>query len=455
MTMNKKKDAHDTQDDTPSPKQESEQKAEQKKQAAQEKKPEHAVLDKKTPDTPQGTKPEEEKAEPKGREEPHGPRKDEDTQQAPHHHRPHTAGHKPRTAHHAAHDTDRPEHKKHAGAIDNDEGKSAPNYWKIATAVLAILFVITFFKLNMGPEAPIIPAAPTGQGQDTTAPAQGAPELADTSKDPAVTLTVLNDPSCASCDTSQVLPVITGQVFPKTTVKEVNVNSEEGQALARKYEINAIPAYLYEKGVEGSANFDRVAEAMLDKGDAYLIHPAATGAGKYLNPPGEDDDPVLGEKDAPVTIIEFSDFECPFCKRFHDETLPRIKEQYIRTGKVKFVYRDFPLPIHPNAQKAAEAAECADDQGQFWAYHDMLFENQQALGVAKLKEYAQDLGLDMEEFNDCLDSGKFADEVNADLEDGADAGVSGTPAFFIEGELVSGAQPFEAFARVIDAALGE
>jgi len=183
----------------------------------------------------------------------------------------------------------------------------------------------------------------------------------------------------------------------------------------------------------------------------YLIHPAATGAGKYLNPPDEDDDPVLGDKDAPVTIVEFSDYECPFCGRFWSETLPKIKEQYIRTGKVKLVYRDFPLPIHSNAQKAAEAAECADDQGQFWVYHDKLFENQRALGMANLKGYAKDLGLDTEAFDDCLDSGKHADEVKADLEDGADGGVSGTPAFFINGVPVSGAQPFEEFQRIIDA----
>ena len=154
-----------------------------------------------------------------------------------------------------------------------------------------------------------------------------------------------------------------------------------------------------------------------------------------------DDDPSWGPVDAPVTIIEFSDYQCPYCKRFHDETLPQI--QAIYEGQVRFVYRDFPLTsIHPHAQKAAEASECADDQGRFWDYHDLLWTNQQDLDVASLKAYAGELGLDTATFDDCLESGKNAQEVQKDYSDGVSYGVQGTPSFFINDVKVQGAQPF-------------
>jgi protein-disulfide isomerase len=166
-----------------------------------------------------------------------------------------------------------------------------------------------------------------------------------------------------------------------------------------------------------------------------------------------------------VTVIEFSDFQCPFCSRFWNQTLPQIKQEY--QDKVRFVYRDFPLTsIHEWAEKAAEAAECADDQDKFWEYHDLIFANQNALSeqlqteglsavLTTFRSYASDLGLDTAPFNDCLDSGKYTSEVQKDLQDGQSYGVTGTPAFFINGQLVSGAQPFANFKTVIDTALEE
>ena len=204
---------------------------------------------------------------------------------------------------------------------------------------------------------------------------------------------------------------------------------------------------------------------------ASLTGPSAQGSPSAQPTPAPvvqasaDDDPSWGPADAPVTIIEFSDFQCPFCLRFWNQTLPQIKQEY--QDKVRFVYRDFPLTgIHAWAQKAAEAAECADDQDKFWEYHDLIFANQNALSeqlntagldgvLATFKSYAADLGLDTAPFNDCLDSGKYTSEVQKDLQDGQSYGVTGTPAFFINGQLVSGAQPFANFKTVIDAALEE
>ncbi|MBT4651269.1 thioredoxin domain-containing protein [Candidatus Woesearchaeota archaeon] len=168
-----------------------------------------------------------------------------------------------------------------------------------------------------------------------------------------------------------------------------------------------------------------------------------------------DDDAVKGNLNAPVTIIEFSDFECPFCGKYVETTYPEIVKNYIDTGNVNYVFRDFPLDFHPDAQKAAEAAECAGEQEKYWEMHDLLFANQELLSVNDLKQYALDLSLDSEEFNSCLDSGEMAEEVQKDLQDGQAYGVTGTPAFFINGKLISGAQPYEAFEQEIEAALAE
>lgn len=167
------------------------------------------------------------------------------------------------------------------------------------------------------------------------------------------------------------------------------------------------------------------------------------------------DNPAEGDKNAPVTIVEFSDFQCPYCGRFYSQTYTQIREQYIKTGKVKVYFRNFPLSFHENAQKAAEAVECAGEQGKFWEMHDKLFENQDKLDVASLKQYAKDLKLDTTKFNTCLDSGKMASKVQKDFSDGSSFGVSGTPSFFINGKLLVGAQPFSAFQQEIEAALKE
>ena len=179
-----------------------------------------------------------------------------------------------------------------------------------------------------------------------------------------------------------------------------------------------------------------------------------------------DDDPIIGNPDAPITIIEFSDFQCPFCARFHSQTLPLILEQYIKQGKVKLVFRDFPIQsIHPNALPASVAAECANEQGKFREMHDMLFDNQNQWNkketvdaLSLFSEYASKIQLEQETFDSCLTSGKYIEEIRKDLDDGRSYGVSGTPGFFIGNEKIGfvelkGAQPFESFKKIIDAQL--
>lgn len=165
-----------------------------------------------------------------------------------------------------------------------------------------------------------------------------------------------------------------------------------------------------------------------------------------------DDDPSKGPKDAPITIIEFTDYQCPFCSRVR----PTVSELVgIYGNKVQYVLRDFPLEFHPNATKAAEAATCAGDQDKYWEYSDILWMNQKSLEVPNLKKYAANVSLDQKKFDECLDSGKYTAEVQKDLEAGKKVGVSGTPTFFINGQMISGAQPKEAFQEIIDQALKE
>ena len=165
---------------------------------------------------------------------------------------------------------------------------------------------------------------------------------------------------------------------------------------------------------------------------------------------GADDDPVLGPQDALVTIIEFSDFQCPYCRRVQP-ALKQLLQDY--QGAVKLVFRDFPLHnIHPQAQKAAEAAQCAAEQQRFWPYHDKLFTTED-LQPEHLKQYAQELGLNVSQFNTCLDSSKYAQEVERDLQDGLNAGVNATPSFFVNGQPMSGAASYEQFKEVVEAAL--
>lgn len=180
-------------------------------------------------------------------------------------------------------------------------------------------------------------------------------------------------------------------------------------------------------------------------------------------PPTVDDDAVLGSDSATVTIIEFTDYQCPFCARHFTETFDDIRKDYIDTGKVKYVSRDFPLGFHPLAVPAAVAAECADDQGKFWEMHDKLFATHGTWSgqndiLPTVKQYAKDLGLNTADFDACVDSNKYAEEVQKDMDDGTASGVQGTPGFWVLGpddksQFISGAVPYAQFRQAIDSML--
>jgi protein-disulfide isomerase len=178
--------------------------------------------------------------------------------------------------------------------------------------------------------------------------------------------------------------------------------------------------------------------------------------------------PALGEAGAVVTIIEFTDYQCPFCRRHSAQTVPQLVKDYVETGKLRYVMREFPLAsIHPQATKAAEAALCAGDQGKYWDMHDAFFANPRKLALKDLKAHAEGFGLDMKDFSECLDDGKYAQRVQKDLADGAKAGVRGTPTFFLgltdptdptkirATKTLRGAQSYAAFKQIIDALIAQ
>ena len=168
-----------------------------------------------------------------------------------------------------------------------------------------------------------------------------------------------------------------------------------------------------------------------------------------------DGDYVFGNPDAPVTITELGDFECPFCAKFHTDTRPQIIDKYVKTGQVKILWRHFPLTsIHQFAEPASLATECAGEQGKFWGYHDILFESKKLDNVS-LTSHAQTLGLNTGQFQSCMEAGKYLEKVRNDFKLGQQAGVNGTPSFFINGELIVGAVPLTAIEPVILKALGE
>jgi len=202
----------------------------------------------------------------------------------------------------------------------------------------------------------------------------------------------------------------------------------------------------------GEVKGEKVAQPVADAGNNQ---PSAQEPQYQSIPPIRDDDYIKGDRSAKVEVVEYSDFQCPYCLR-HNDTMDQIIKNY--QNKIAVVFRHFPLTsIHPEAQKAAEAAECAGEQGKFWEMHDLLFQANanSTMSVDQWKKEAANLKLNTQQFDSCLDSGKYANKVAQEQSGGAAAGVQGTPATFINGEIISGAVPYEQIKAVIEAKLKE
>ena len=250
----------------------------------------------------------------------------------------------------------------------------------------------------------------------------------------------------------------------QTPIQRIVEDFREGQS----YEIKGTPAFVINghliPGAMPIEQFKKLIDALITEAETGSL-PAGVVTVTPSPTPDTNFDiaqrPVLGKADAPVTVVEFTDYQCPFCEQYFKQTYPQLLKDYVDTGKVKYIVKNFPLTqIHPNALPAAEAAECAGAQGKYWEMHDKLFGSQsewsgQSNAMDTFKKYAADLSLDKDKFNTCLDTGQFQSEIDADQKEGIAAGVTGTPAFFINGVLLSGAQPIQAFKQAIDAQLAK
>jgi protein-disulfide isomerase len=219
-------------------------------------------------------------------------------------------------------------------------------------------------------------------------------------------------------------------------------NSERMQGRSFEQMSAPIQQYLQDQQQE-KAKADLIAE-LRKAGPAVRVTMEAPRVAVVVNP----DDPSQGKADAPVTVVEYSDFQCPFCFR----VMPTLKELRAKYGdKMRLVWKDFPLTqIHPQAFVAAQAGNCAREQGKFWEYHDQLFANQAALQPENLKKYAAAVGLDAAKFDACLDGAKYEDRVQASLGIGTRLGINSTPTVYVNGRMVNGAQPIEVFTAIID-----
>jgi protein-disulfide isomerase len=193
---------------------------------------------------------------------------------------------------------------------------------------------------------------------------------------------------------------------------------------------------------------------ILGLGCGYLIwgdiSPSIASAGNDIQrvEVSTDGEPSVGPEDAPVTIVEFSDYQCPYCESWYQQTFNPLMEKY--PGKIRFVYRDLPLPMHPESIPAAEAANCAGEQGAYWTFHDALFSGSYQLGRKAYEQIATDLGLEKTAFLACLDDHRYQAEVESDGEDAARLGLNGTPSFVINGRILVGARPLSDFTAIID-----
>lgn len=275
---------------------------------------------------------------------------------------------------------------------------------------------------------------------------------------PIIKVNVLSDANCPDCKTDEVLLWLR-KVIPTIEAVKVDAGTAEGKNLAQKFGLETIPGFVFSKDIEKMDFFQKAQNVFISKNDAYVLDGKQVGipVGKYLSLPAiEDQDPRIGKDDAPVRLIEFSDFQCPYCKAL-DQSVRQVLADM--GDEVQLVFKYLPLDIHPQAQNAALAAACAAEQGKFEAYANNLFDNQAVWGVtkgtAKFKAYAVQLKLDANQFNQCLDSKKYADLIKKDQAEAEKFGISGTPAIFINGQFKNGAVGLDDLKALINKELGK
>ncbi len=277
--------------------------------------------------------------------------------------------------------------------------------------------------------------------------------------EPIVKVQVISDDSCEACKPDQAL-VWFRRVLPSILPEKINVNSEEGKGILNKFGIKSIHAFIFAKDIDKTDFYKQANALFVEKDGSFVLQTAELGlpAGKFVEIPSvSEDDIQVGDKDAKVKIIEFSDFQCPYCQAFQLNTIQKILKDY--GDKILFVYKNFPLEFHSQAENAALSVECANEQGKFEAYSNKLFDAQndwgKSEGTQKFKTYAAQTGLSASQFNKCLDDKKYQDNINKDKEEAKNFGISGTPAIFINDQFKSGAVGYEDIKKIIDEELAK
>ncbi len=277
--------------------------------------------------------------------------------------------------------------------------------------------------------------------------------------DPIVKIQVISDDNCEACDPSQAL-VWFRRVLPTILPEKIDANSQEGKDAMVKFGIKSIPAFIFSKDVSKTDFYIQAQVLFSEKEEGFVLQTAELGipVGKYMETPLiTDEDIQIGNKEAKVKLVEFSDFQCPYCKAFQLNTIQKIIKDY--SGRILFAYKNFPLEFHAQAQNAALSAECANEQGKFEAYSGRLFNLQddwgKSQGTQKFKTYALQTGLNTAQFNQCLDDKKYQDKINKDIEEGKSFGISGTPSIFINDQFKNGAISYEDIKKVIDEELAK
>ncbi len=276
--------------------------------------------------------------------------------------------------------------------------------------------------------------------------------------DPKVTLQVVNDSDCEQCDPNEAL-VWLRRIVPTIEAVSVESDSDLGQALINRFQIVTVPAFVFSKSITETDFYAQAQSLFREESGRYFLDMTKIGltAGKYLQlPKVESDSITIGPKDAAVTLTVFSDFQCAHCKTYQ-QTLTKVLKEY--EGKVLFVFKQFPLASNKQAENAALASECANEQGKFETYAAALFGRQNdwgnSVGTQKFKNYAWMLRLDGRKFSQCLDEKKYQEKVNADKNEAASFMLSGTPVTFVNDTLLSGAVSQDELKAAIDKELAE
>jgi protein-disulfide isomerase len=276
--------------------------------------------------------------------------------------------------------------------------------------------------------------------------------------EPVVTVQVVNDSACKACDVAEPVKMMK-RVMPTLLIKEVQFDSEDGKNFIDQMKIKSLPAFVFDENVTKTDIYTQAKDVFQKQGSNYTIDTAQLGIqpGKYLTLPQiNPDDAQTGPADAKVKVVVFSDFQCPYCASFYEQSFKKVMMEY--KDKALFVFKEVPLSIHDKAQATALAAECANDQGKFWDFADKLYGDQKTWSVAKTfvaTPYATAVGLNMSQFNQCVSSKKYQDKIAADNKVAQEFGISGTPAVFVGDQFFGGVVQYEQLKGAIEAQLAK